>query len=170
MIKIAMQWFQHLLGVSFSAFEQTAVPLPHAEGDWFISIRGFLQASNCKLQVLGLQTVQYRRQHDHVLMDDAISSGFTPEDTRGINRVCLFLKVECLSDICTPDGTRINDSIWDDLPTIPSRTHKLWPCQAPPGPSSVKAWRRFLSIAYRRYCIRRVTRIPIAGSVRSQRV
>ena len=148
MLKIAMQWFQHLIGVSFSAFEKTKPALPHAEGAWFLSLRRFLNDSVCQLQVIGIHTVQCRRQYDRVLMDDAIKSGFSNGAIQGINRVRLFLQVECLSDICTPDGKRLEANLLDEAPTLPSRTHKLWPRQGPPGPKSREAWKMFLLNTY----------------------
>ena len=148
MIRIAMQWFQHLVGVSFSTFEHPGTTLSHAEGEWLMSVRTFLAASDCKLRVVGLQTVERRRIQDRALMDDAISAGLPREMTRGINRVRLFLQVECLSDICTPDGTKLEDTMWTANPSLPSRTHKLWPRQAPPGPKSLESWKLFLTIAH----------------------
>lgn len=144
MLKIAVQWFQRLLGISFSAFKNMAISLPHMEGAWFISIHKFLNESECKLQTTGIHKVQQCRWCDCVLMDDALTLDLENRDTRRINRVHLFLQVECLSEICAPDRTRLEEQALDVVPAIPSRSQKLWPCQAPPGPKSQTAWKHFL--------------------------
>jgi hypothetical protein len=44
-------------------------------------------------------------------MDDVLAGFYTDSETQGINRCRLYLQVECLSDICTPEGVRLDPGI-----------------------------------------------------------
>jgi hypothetical protein len=59
-----------------------------------------------------------RGVHDRILMDDVLTGFYTDSETQGINRCRLYLQVECLSDICTADGTSLDPGLRDKPPTV----------------------------------------------------
>jgi hypothetical protein len=78
-LRIALQWFQLINGISFDSFEHPNILLSHAVGSWFISIRQYLTASGFGLKFTKpLYTVSTRRTHDKVLMDDVLRIVKTP--------------------------------------------------------------------------------------------
>jgi hypothetical protein len=91
-LRIGLQWFQLINGISYDSFEQLNRPLRHAVGSWFISIRQYLTVSGFGLKFTKpLYTVCKRRTHDRVLMDDALHIVKTPKKIQQINKVRLFL-------------------------------------------------------------------------------
>ena len=90
------------------------------------------------LEIDGVYKVKKRRENDVILMEKAISIyGDSPTKLDRINRVRMYLQVECLSDIWNASGTCIANK-----PMIHS--DMLWPNIAEPGPKSYEAWRDFL--------------------------
>jgi hypothetical protein len=64
--------------------------------------------------------------HDCVLMDDVISNDFLTGAVKKLNLCRLFLQVELLSEICSPTGDCILDSVWHgERPLLKSEF--LWP-------------------------------------------
>ena len=70
-------------------------------------------------------------------MDHVLNSNFTRKKINMINKVRMFLQVETVAEIATPDGTRIEAS-WLQEGQRPSNSTELWPqIQAP----SEKMWK-----------------------------
>jgi hypothetical protein len=66
-------------------------------------------------------------------MDDVLRIVKTPTKIQQINKVRLFLKVECLSEACTANGLELQESLWAPKPFMESHTVKFWPRQNIPG-------------------------------------
>jgi hypothetical protein len=88
-------------GVVFALLGEPWRFLPRAVGKWLSSLRHFLADSECTLAIVNTYTVYLRRVHDRILMDDELAGDHTASDIQAINRCRLYLRVECLSDICT---------------------------------------------------------------------
>ena len=101
---ISIQWAQVTAGVGFALLGEPDCFLPHAVGTWFLSLRDFLADSEFTLEVANTYAVSKRRDHDRILMDDALTGWNTDSNIQAINGCRLYLQVECLSDICTADG------------------------------------------------------------------
>jgi hypothetical protein len=147
---ICLKWFQRLSGTSTPPLVNPSLHLPHAEGNWILSLREFLSDSHCEIIIPALKGAQTRRINDRVLMDDAItSSKYSDSDVEAINRMRLFLQVECLSEICTTMGHRILPTVWQQRsPVVPSTSLELWPIQSLPGPKTKRIWTNFLCNEY----------------------
>ena len=137
-INCALNWLQLWSGTSTFMLEDTGSNLSYLPKNWFSSLRSFLDMSDLQIQLDGIYTVKPRRQNDVVLMDQAAKWYSSPEMLDKINRMRLFLKVECLSDLCNAAGTHIESE-----PTCISR--KRWPNLEQPGPLTIKAWNDFIS-------------------------
>ena len=96
-----------------------------------------------------------KRRNDAILMDECLRNNFTKTETRRINNVRIYLRVETLSDMCNASGTEIHESVFrkTDKTILPfnlnfkngmSTSTTLWPRQAKPGPKSFEAWNRFI--------------------------
>jgi hypothetical protein len=144
-LRIGLKWIQLINGISSDSFEHPNRLLPHAVGSWFISIRQYLTASGFGLKLTKpLYTASTRRTHDKVLMDDVLHIVKTPTKIQQINKVRLFLRVECLSEICTANGLELLESLWAPQPFTESQTMKFWPRQNNPGKTTWTAWYEFI--------------------------
>ena len=147
MVKIAIQWYQLLAGTTFSVWERPDQVIPHQVGEYFKSIREFLVKSECTIYITDVYQVRHRRVGDCALMERAMNSTkpYSKPDIIRINRVRLYLQVECLSEICDADGVALQNSMWDhDYPDVMSQSTMLWPVQPLPGPKTWKVWYRFI--------------------------
>ena len=64
-------------------------------------------------------------------------------DLISFNHTRLYLQVKYLSEICTPDGTKIHPECWN--PTSRSLSPFLWPFQPPPSTESIRIWKKVLA-------------------------
>ena len=154
-LEMACHWYQKNVGTSFTALENPLPLLPHAPGRWISSLREFLRCANGTLRIEGLQGINIKRENDSVLMDTCLRRQFSETETRRINNVRIYLRVETLSDICNASGTHIHETVFQktDKTIRPpdlnfkkgmSQSTSLWPRQAKPGPKSFEAWNSFL--------------------------
>ena len=126
---VTYQWFQVTTGTGYPVLEYPdTLKLPHAEGDWFIALQGFLSASNLAIYIPNVYTVQFRRTRDRILMEDALQYGeYTNDEIRQINRARLFLQVETLSDVSNALGTELQKDLWSKTSMVQSQSTMLWP-------------------------------------------
>lgn len=142
---IAIRYYQLHAGISESALEYTA-PLPYVNFPWIDSLRQYLyQASGIlKMTTPWLPTKQ--RQGDSFIMDKMTQSKrFKDSELRTINNCRMYLQVTRVSDIATPDGSRVLTKMLsgeyhiEDLTTI-RRQEYQWPRQERPHEPSWKLW------------------------------
>ena len=154
-LEMACHWYQKNVGTSFAALEDPNPSLPHAPGRWISSLREFLRLANGTIRIRGIEGVKTKRQNDFVLMDECLRRQFTKTETRRINYVRMYLRVETLSDICNASGTAIHECVYrkTDRTILSSDLNfkkgmsistSLWPRQAKPGPKSFDIWNKFL--------------------------
>jgi hypothetical protein len=144
MMWIAIQWAQVTAGVGFALLGKPDRFLPHAVGKWLLFLRDFLADLEFTLEIANTHIVCLRRVHDRILMDDVLAGFYIESEIQGINRFRFYLQVECLSDICTADGVRLNPGIQEKTTAVTSTSTIQWPCQGLPDPRSWATWRRFL--------------------------
>ena len=144
MFVIMANWYQATVGISYSALIQPEPSLEHESGSWIPSLRKYLKESNCGVYIQGLRLPRVRRKGDVVLMDAALNRGYTKMTLQRVNRVRIFLQVECLSECVHCDGKELLPTLWNDNPSVESESTLLWPQQARPGPKSIEAWKMFM--------------------------
>jgi hypothetical protein len=96
--------------------------LPHSVGLWLPSLCEFLADSECTIEITNTYTVCIRQAHDRILMEDAMTVNFTDSEMRDINRCRVFLRVECLSDVCTANGLITDPGLQAQPPTVVSQS------------------------------------------------
>ena len=143
MLVIFLAWYQQVAGTSKSILEDTRV-FPHVEAPWIDTTRAFLRKTSSFITTEHIRPIQPRRQHDECIMDIALDLGYKPWELRSINRCRLFLQVETVSDLATPDGKFLQDSLYIFPPTVNSVSTDLWPRQACPQSRFWAQWRHLL--------------------------
>jgi hypothetical protein len=135
------------LGISRPILEETR-PLQYIlEWGWIPSIRDFLHHINARITSATSGLKPYR-ENDSLLMDSDFILRASWKEAFLINRCRLALQVECVSDIATADGTRI-DNAWLQLTTEkPSWSTKRWPRQGDPGNEAWSIWKKFIQEAF----------------------
>jgi hypothetical protein len=119
----------------------------YIEWGWIPSIRDFLLHINGKILNATL-TPEVYREHDSYIMDAPLLSTLTRKEQILINWCRLYLQVECLSDICSSDGSRILEDWKYANENTPSHSRKEWPLQSDPGADTWSIWRAYLDKAY----------------------
>ena len=149
-MQINRNWVQLIAGIARPIFEDTKT-LFHMEGKWFVSIREFLQATDCQIKTSKGWKPQLEREKDQCLMDKLIAT--TPKNGKKINRCQKFLQATTIANITNQEGTEITKYSWGkdaNMQNNPRRSKHAWPRQPRPGPKSWYAWRaalqRYLSI------------------------
>ena len=125
-------------------------PLPHLQKGWIPNTRKFLRESNSKLGFVESENIKQMREHDRVIMQDAVRSPLlTKTEVSEINFCRLYLQVETIADMATLDGTRIHEGCFADEPACLSTSNKKWPIQGKPGREQ---WKKFSLYMRRTYC------------------
>ena len=146
MLQIQLRWAQRVAGTSIPILEEADIPLPQLQGEkWLGTLREFLTVSELGIHVQGIECPMMRRSGDHVLMDVACRCNLSDEEIRKINRCRLYLRAECLSDLCNAEGTLIQQSANECDPDARIVTDEAWPRQPRPGKLHRKVWKSFLS-------------------------
>ncbi len=88
-IQINLDWVQLIAGIQQPVFANTR-KLHHIEGEWFTSIRNFLQSINGQLKQTAGWRPQLERAHDQCIMD--IFTIASKTEMIRINRCRIFLQ------------------------------------------------------------------------------
>jgi hypothetical protein len=99
-----------------------------------------------------LATIEHQRKNDKGLMATAIKHLDKPTDIILINSCRLYLQIHLLSDIVSPEGTKIFPYAFTGLPDTDgtplfwkiSQSQLRWPNQSRPPPQAWNAWRKLL--------------------------
>jgi hypothetical protein len=101
-LRIAVAWYQHAAGVSWSLFEDVQTPVNYTHARWLPSLRKFLQTIDGHFDLDDTYIPPPQREFDVHLMDFVTrSNAFTPDEARIINYCRQFLDVVTVSDIST---------------------------------------------------------------------
>jgi hypothetical protein len=133
-MSINLDKVQLIAGIEKPIFKDTR-SLYHLEGEWFISIQEFLQATKCQIKMRNRWIPQLEREFNRCIMDvlqaPAIKQG------KKIYRCRVCLQATTITDIATTDGNMITEFAWgsDKNPANNQRISKHeWPRQPRPGP------------------------------------
>jgi hypothetical protein len=97
-MNINLDWVQLMAGIERLVFEDTRL-LYHLEGEWSISIRKFLQATECQIKTTNRWKPQLEREKDKCIMD--VIRAHTIKQGKKINRCRVCLQVTTIADIAT---------------------------------------------------------------------
>jgi hypothetical protein len=124
-LQIAVSWYQHAAGVSWSLFDDVTTPVDYtAQARWLPSLRAFLGTIDGHFDLDETYIPPAQRDGDIYLMDLVTrSDAFTSHEASIINYGRLFLGVVTLSDICTAIGDTLIPGIeWGELDQSTSRS------------------------------------------------
>jgi hypothetical protein len=140
-------WFQYNVGVSYCILQHPGPPLPHLEGQCFLSVRDFLRSVHGSLEFSDQQITPKQRLHNFYLMDLALQAKFSPSELRSINLCRLSFNATMASDLTNASGTHLADGITDGR-ILPSQSLPRGAKVNQPSPDSRSwaAWRKLLRL------------------------
>jgi hypothetical protein len=149
-LHIALSWSHRVAGTTVSPLVDVDTPLPHLQKGWIPNTRKFLRESNSKLGFVESENIKQMREHDRVIMQDAVRSPLlTKTEVSEINFCRLYLQVKTIADMATLDGTRIHEGCFADEPACLSTSNTKGPIQGKPGREQ---WKKFSLYMRRTYC------------------
>jgi hypothetical protein len=122
-------------------------PLSYIEWGWIPGIRDFLHHINTFITNT-ISMPPLFRQGDSYIMDAPHISSLTQKEIILVNRCRIYQQVECVSEIATASGDKLNPNWFSNKQQRPSKSIKTWPRQGDPGPEAWKTWERFLTRAF----------------------
>jgi hypothetical protein len=134
LFRIAIDWWQLVMGVSYPLLEHAAPIMLHQAPHWLSALRQFLQQLQASIHIPGLGETLPRplREADVNLMDAVVAlPSLSRPQLLAFNRCRLFFGVAYLSEVSTADSTAIASDAWDDSRQRCSPL--LWPYQPIPG-------------------------------------
>ena len=144
LLRMTLDWYQHYCGMSFPLFAAPCLSVPHAPEGWLSSCRAFLAHCGGRLMITSewVRLPKPLRQSDKILMNEFTTLNLKPKQLKILNYCRLYLQVECLSEICSLDGSHILPAAWNGL-RLPSRSRLHWPIQTRPRTWSL--WKNSLA-------------------------
>jgi hypothetical protein len=146
MLRCLIEVIQMESGIGQPIFEDNR-PLSHIEWGWIPGIRDFLHHINASITNTISPPTLYR-QGDSYIMDAPHLSALTRREQILINRCRIYQQVECVSEISTARGDKLNTNWFSNKQRRPSKSKKNWPRQGDPGPEAWKIWEKFLIRAF----------------------
>jgi hypothetical protein len=141
---IAIRYYQLHAGIANSVLEDTQ-PLPYMRFPWINSLRQYLYQISGKIQMTEPWVQTTQRKGDTFIMEEMLKSKrFTDHELSLIYNCRLYLQVSRVSDITTPDGSRIMTKMLtgDCADNIAFRKQEYtWPRQDRPQERAWKTWR-----------------------------
>jgi hypothetical protein len=144
MYHIGYCWYQLYCGTSFAMLGSPAVIVPYEPVGWFTRLRTFLAATDLSIDLPPelLRLPVPLRRGDSNLMEAFGTLPLTAKKLELLNYCRLFLQVEYLSELCSPDGSSLLAPAWQGH-ALPSRSTLLWPNQA--RPTGWTLWRQSIA-------------------------
>jgi hypothetical protein len=134
-LRIALAWWQLVMGTSFSLLESPLQALLHDEAHIFSATRQFLKDVNGQLHIQEItdNLPCPLRERDLCLLDViCCQPNVTRAQQLAFNRVRLYFGVFYLSEVVTADRQCITREAWEG--TRVGYSSLLWPYQPQPGP------------------------------------
>ena len=144
LIKIRLQWAQRVAGIQRPILEDTASNIPQLDHEpWISTLRTFLHESELSIVISGITSLPTKRNDDKFLMELAYKIG-SKEEIIKINRCRIFLHALTISDVASPDGSKISTQAFNCEENAIVQSDESWPQQPRPGKRSIAAWQKFL--------------------------
>jgi hypothetical protein len=153
-ILIALRHYQNQAGISKCVLSDT-IPLPHMSIPWFDTFRQYLDNINGRLELTQSWQLKPQRAHDTFLMENFLNlKTFTPKEMKILNACRMYYQVTRLSDITTPDGSRLMAKISNGMLSreqfnVVYKPQNEWPEQERPNKTSWKLWQKALRLTVR---------------------
>ena len=120
LLRICLDWYQVIDGVSFSPLSMPAIPLTYTDSPWLDFTCTFLRHCSAQLVIPGTTLPKLQRMHDTCIMNGILDLNLSPTTMKRINACRLCLQVTTLSDISNLKGDQIARVAWLGLAQIPS--------------------------------------------------
>jgi hypothetical protein len=146
MLRCLIEVIQMESGIGQPILEENR-PLSYIEWGWIPGIRDFLHHINASITNI-IPIPPLFRQGDSYIMDAPHFSTLTRKEQILVNRCRIYQQVECVSEIATASGDKLNTNWFSNKQQRPSKSKKTWPRQGDPGPEAWKTWERFLIRAF----------------------
>ena len=120
-LRIFLQIFQYVSGLSLPLLEHPDQRAPHLEGHYYVYLRKFLVEHKMKLECACVDSPKLERKNDIFLMDAVcarLKKELSDTNIRIISYCRNYLEVKRLSDICTADGHYIIPSVFEGKRSI----------------------------------------------------
>jgi hypothetical protein len=141
-MRINIDYIQLTSGMTTPIFESSN-PIPYIEQNWLLHVRDYLIEINAKMQIENLWKIKPLRENDVILLDEISKCGATTRAMKTFNNWRMFFQINCLSEICNVEGTKIQPE-YMTYPTTDfkkqSRSKITWPNQQKPGRKSFRTW------------------------------
>ena len=126
--------------------------IDYVDSNWILHLRKFMLEINAKIEIRNLWTINKLREHDVVLMNAFDNLKINTNELRMINRWRLFFNVNTLSEICTPDGSKIHDKYLNIKQILSNDKENVtkwaWPEQGQPGKRGFALWKKCLQQSF----------------------
>ena len=144
LILISLRHLQVEAGVSFDLLQNPQILIPYLTDCWVLHLRRFCAQHVISLTLRCNKFPSICREGDQLLMDKALTLGFTKRELLDINLVRIFLGVTAVSDIATANGHAFHLSAWNGIPISDRRSRLTFARQESPTKSQRHLWRRLL--------------------------
>ena len=144
---IAISWAQFLAGTCvdfrrchhFASSSRANAMIPQ--------VRKFLHSTSCQIELETKFLPPLQRDNDRYLMDIVLESQiFTKVELLLVNACRIYMGVTLLSDIITPDGTKLSKFVLEHRQDTFSTHNGLLPYQELPGPRAWTQWNKMLNL------------------------
>jgi hypothetical protein len=124
LFKIGISWLQRWAGIGQCMMQRPDREIPPTTSKLLMSIREFLAL--CRSSITMSKPPKGLRADDTFIMDHALNSKFSRHKINMMNKIRMYLQVETIAEIATPDGSRTERS-WLQEGQKPSKSTELWP-------------------------------------------
>ena len=150
-MKININYLQLISGRELPLFESND-NIDYIPENWLTHLRNYLIEINGQIKIKGIWKAKKLRDNDINLMDKFLTLQFTTPEIRLINNWRVFFKVMYLSEICSPDGLKIQSCFFKrPLGNKINATHQSalrWPNQPEPGKKGFSLWIKCLRTCF----------------------
>jgi len=152
LLQTTIQAYQIHAGISKLILEFTQ-DLPWLPNRWIMHLRKFLHSTNSSIHLTETWTIPSIRQHDHHIMDDFQSVGYSTCDLQVLNNCRLYLRITTLAEMVDHTGHYIIPTAVLTSTKLPSRSQYstskyTWPNQLKPGHQAWTMWTRAIQSCY----------------------
>jgi hypothetical protein len=147
--QINIDYLQLTSGQTKPIFESNT-PIVYIKHNWLLHLRDYLIEINAQMKIKNTWQVNLFQYKDKAIMDEVIKCGATKRELKTFNNWRIYFRVNCLSEICNAEGTKIS-SRYTIFPTkdITHQTSKIpWPQQGKPNKKSFQIWTKLLFLTF----------------------
>ena len=143
LIMIALQWYQHIYGVSYPLLAIKKLFAEYGNSKWLNHFIKLLRKYNAHIKLKTFDLSITQRLHNIYIMDILTRNISFKTTLQRLNACRLFLQVTLLSKIGTTNGKDIQNNILKGKRKS-IESNKLWPRQKFPDIATWKMWKSIL--------------------------